>query len=164
MKDIAFSVVDCKAIYARAVQRGAKGVKAPWEEKDEHGMVTLAIVQTYGDTTHTFVERTAYPLSADHFLPGYTKSTVKDPLNNILPPVGLMYLDHCVGNQPDDDMTPVADWYTKVMGFHRFWSVDDTQMHTEYSALRWVGWGGRCRWVLTLLTASPTTQQLHCND
>ena len=22
------------------------------------------------------------------------------------------------------------------MDFHRFWSVDDTQMHTEYSALR----------------------------
>lgn len=26
--------------------------------------------------------------------------------------------------------------YEKQLAFHRFWSVDDTQMHTEYSALR----------------------------
>ena len=26
--------------------------------------------------------------------------------------------------------------YEKNLLFHRFWSVDDTQMHTEYSALR----------------------------
>ena len=26
--------------------------------------------------------------------------------------------------------------YEQNLMFHRFWSVDDTQMHTEYSALR----------------------------
>lgn len=26
--------------------------------------------------------------------------------------------------------------YEKVLQFHRFWSVDDSQIHTEYSALR----------------------------
>lgn len=26
--------------------------------------------------------------------------------------------------------------YEKNLLFHRFWSVDDTQLHTEYSALR----------------------------
>lgn len=26
--------------------------------------------------------------------------------------------------------------YEKNLSFHRFWSVDDTQLHTEYSALR----------------------------
>jgi 4-hydroxyphenylpyruvate dioxygenase len=26
--------------------------------------------------------------------------------------------------------------YEEQLEFHRFWSVDDTQMHTEYSALR----------------------------
>lgn len=29
-----------------------------------------------------------------------------------------------------------AQWYEKKLQFHRFWSVDDTQIHTEYSALR----------------------------
>jgi len=136
VKDIAFSVVDCKAIYARAVQRGAKAVREPWEESDAHGKVVMAVVQTYGDTTHTFVERTNYTITDKNFLPGYVPTTFHDALLDILPEVGLMYLDHCVGNQPDQDMTPVADWYAKIMAFHRFWSVDDTQLHTEYSALR----------------------------
>ena len=26
--------------------------------------------------------------------------------------------------------------YTKTLMFHRFWSIDDKQLHTEYSALR----------------------------
>jgi 4-hydroxyphenylpyruvate dioxygenase len=33
-------------------------------------------------------------------------------------------------------MEPTACWYEKMLDFHRFWSVDDTMMHTEYSALR----------------------------
>jgi 4-hydroxyphenylpyruvate dioxygenase len=52
------------------------------------------------------------------------------------PPVGLEVLDHCVGNQPDNEMVIACDFYEKMLDFHRFWSVDDTQMHTEYSALR----------------------------
>lgn len=53
-----------------------------------------------------------------------------------LPPVGLQFVDHCVGNQPDDEMESATKWYEKVLQFHRFWSVDDSQIHTEYSALR----------------------------
>lgn len=33
-------------------------------------------------------------------------------------------------------MEPVVDWYVRCLMFHRFWSVDDSQIHTEYSALR----------------------------
>jgi len=33
-------------------------------------------------------------------------------------------------------MEPVVQWYEKVFGFHRFWSVDDSVIHTEYSSLR----------------------------
>lgn len=46
------------------------------------------------------------------------------------------FIDHCVGNQPDLEMEPTAQWYEKMLDFHRFWSVDDSMMHTEYSALR----------------------------
>ncbi len=45
-------------------------------------------------------------------------------------------MDHIVGNQPDKEMVTACDFYEKCLDFHRFWSVDDTQMHTEYSALR----------------------------
>lgn len=45
-------------------------------------------------------------------------------------------MDHCVGNQPDREMEGAAEWYVRCLMFHRFWSVDDSQIHTEYSALR----------------------------
>lgn len=41
-----------------------------------------------------------------------------------------------MGNQPDNQMEISAEWYEKKLQFHRFWSVDDSQIHTEYSALR----------------------------
>lgn len=33
-------------------------------------------------------------------------------------------------------MEAVANWYEKMLDFHRFWSIDDKMLHTEYSALR----------------------------
>ena len=33
-------------------------------------------------------------------------------------------------------MEPTATWYEKMLDFHRFWSIDDKQLHTEYSSLR----------------------------
>uniref|UniRef100_A0AAQ6ACW5 4-hydroxyphenylpyruvate dioxygenase n=1 Tax=Amphiprion ocellaris TaxID=80972 RepID=A0AAQ6ACW5_AMPOC len=52
------------------------------------------------------------------------------------PPGGLNFIDHIVGNQPDDQMVPISAWYEKCLMFHRFWSIDDKQIHTQYSALR----------------------------
>jgi 4-hydroxyphenylpyruvate dioxygenase len=33
-------------------------------------------------------------------------------------------------------MTPSAEWYEKHLDFHRYWSVDENKIYTEYSALR----------------------------
>lgn len=44
-------------------------------------------------------------------------------------------MDHVVGNQDWHQMVPVTEWYKEKLGFKRFWSVDDKQIHTEYSAL-----------------------------
>ena len=33
-------------------------------------------------------------------------------------------------------MEGVAQWYEKMLDFHRFWSADDSIIHTEYSSLR----------------------------
>ena len=52
------------------------------------------------------------------------------------PAIGLKFVDHVVGNQPDQQMVPVTESYEKNLMFHRFWSVDDSQINTEYSALR----------------------------
>merc|ERR1711860_172845 len=92
-----------------------------------------AKVKTYGDTTHTLVDRSGYK---GLFLPGYKAVKYTDPLVKLLPEIGLNFIDHIVGNQPNEEMVPVADWYEKNLMFHRFWSVDDSQIHTEFSALR----------------------------
>eukprot|EP00794_Sanderia_malayensis_P014029 gene14029-15488_t len=133
VKDIAFEVEDCVNIYKKAVERGAVSISEPREDKDEDGSVVLASVKTYGDTIHTFVERKNYK---GLFLPGFKATINKDVLLPTLPTTGLKFIDHVVGNQPDGVMVPIADWYEKVLQFHRFWSVDDSQVHTEFSALR----------------------------
>jgi 4-hydroxyphenylpyruvate dioxygenase len=132
-KNVAFTVDDCRGIYKAAVARGAKSIEEPHKEEDSDGYVWLSSVQTYGDTIHTFVERKNYK---GPYLPGYKKLEKKDPVYDITGPVGLSYIDHVVGNQASDEMTPVAEWYQKVLQFHRFWSVDDDTLRTEYSALR----------------------------
>ena len=55
VRDIAFTVEDCRAIYERTMKGGAECVLPPTELKDEHGIVIVASVKTYGETTHTFV-------------------------------------------------------------------------------------------------------------
>ncbi|KAM6984320.1 4-hydroxyphenylpyruvate dioxygenase [Tautogolabrus adspersus] len=133
-KDIAFQVEDCDFLIKTARERGAVVVKEPWVEQDSHGRVKYAVVQTYGDTTHTFIEYLS-PYKG-LFLPGYKEPLFRDPLLPTLPAGGLNFIDHIVGNQPDDEMVPISDWYQKCLMFHRFWSIDDKQIHTQYSSLR----------------------------
>lgn len=79
------------------------------------------------------MERNGYK---GNFLPGFHKSQHNDVLLSKLPPINLNFIDHCVGNQPDNQMEITAKWYESKLQWHRFWSVDDSQIHTEYSALR----------------------------
>ncbi|XP_004076648.1 4-hydroxyphenylpyruvate dioxygenase [Oryzias latipes] len=134
VKDIAFKVEDCDFLVKMAKERGAVIVKEPWVEQDSHGRVKYGVIQTYGDTTHTLIEYLG-PYKG-LFLPDYKEPLFRDPLLPKLPPAGLKFIDHIVGNQPDDQMVPVSDWYQKCLMFHRFWSIDDKQIHTQYSALR----------------------------
>jgi len=133
VKDVAFRVDDCKAIFNKAKERGAKVITEPTELKDENGTVIVATVATYGDTVHTFVERKNYK---GIFMPGFIATSEEDPLVKITAAIGLQRIDHVVGNQPDQAMVPAVEWYEKMLNFHRFWSVDDKMIHTEFSSLR----------------------------
>jgi len=133
VKDVAFRVDDCRAIYNQAIERGAKSVREPLEASDDNGSVIMATIATYGDVLHSFVERKNY---RGAFMPGYRAITEEDPLSKITAAIKLNFIDHVVGNQADLEMVPVVEWYEKVLGFHRFWTVDDKMIHTEYSSLR----------------------------
>jgi 4-hydroxyphenylpyruvate dioxygenase len=130
--DVAFTVDDARGIWEKATSRGATSVREPEELKDSNGSVVVASVRTYGDTVHTFVQRTDY---TGVFLPGF-KEVEDDIINSHFAPMNLDFIDHIVGNQPDDEMTPTVEWYTRMLDFHRYWSVDDKQILTEFSALR----------------------------
>src|SRR5918996_1355177 len=54
VKVIALSVPDVDHAYREATSRGATGVREPWAESDDHGTVRRAIIETYGETLHTF--------------------------------------------------------------------------------------------------------------
>lgn len=108
-------------------------MRSPEQLSDKTGFVKVAAIQTYGDTTHTLIERSSY---RGAFLPGYRAETSPDPLNKFLPAVNLEAIDHCVGNQDWDEMEDICAYYEKALGFHRFWSVDDKDICTEFSALK----------------------------
>ncbi|MCF7902815.1 MAG: 4-hydroxyphenylpyruvate dioxygenase [Candidatus Marinimicrobia bacterium] len=128
VKDVAFWVDNARAAWEYATGHGAESVREPREVSDEYGKVVLAAIKTYGDTIHTFVERSNYN---GVFLPGFEMVDGGE-----VSKTGLKFIDHIVGNQPDGQMEPAVNWYQTVLDFHRFWTVDDKDISTEYSALR----------------------------
>ncbi|CAF3459906.1 unnamed protein product [Rotaria socialis] len=133
VKDVAFSVNNLDLVVEKARTNGATIVKEIWSENDDHGTVRMACVQTYGDTTHTLIDRSAYK---GDFLPHFKPHTIDDALLNRLSDTNLKFVDHIVGNMPNNEMEATVQWYEKTFQFHRFWSVDDAVLHTNYSSLR----------------------------
>eukprot|EP01101_Sappina_pedata_P012185 TRINITY_DN8324_c0_g1_i1.p1 TRINITY_DN8324_c0_g1~~TRINITY_DN8324_c0_g1_i1.p1 ORF type:complete len:373 (-),score=131.86 TRINITY_DN8324_c0_g1_i1:35-1153(-) len=133
VKDIAFSVKNCRKMHQLAVERGAKSVSSPHIISDKDGSVTIASVQTFGDVVHSFVERGSY---GGIFLPGFTAVERRDPAESFFQGTGLEFVDHVVGNQPYGQSDLVCKWYEDSLKFHKFWSVDESVIYTEYSSLR----------------------------
>src|SRR5439155_26220831 len=91
VKVVAIRVPDADYAYREAVRHGARGMREPWTESDEHGEVTLSQISTYGETLHTFVERDGY---SGTFLPGYMPRDVSSLQGSDLL---LTDIDHLVG-------------------------------------------------------------------
>jgi 4-hydroxyphenylpyruvate dioxygenase len=124
--DIAFHVDDADAAFHEALRRGAEPAIAPRTLTDEHGSVRHAAIKTYGDTIHSFYGFGSY---TGPFLPGYVSRPVAGQN------VGILRIDHMVGNVELGRMDHWAQWYSDVLGFARFISFDDKDISTEYSAL-----------------------------
>jgi 4-hydroxyphenylpyruvate dioxygenase len=128
VKVVALWVEDARSAWEETTKRGARSFMEPTVEKDAHGEVIRSGIYTYGETVHVFVERKNY---AGTFLPGFMDW--KSDYNPA--PLGLKYIDHMVGNVGWGEMNQWVKWYEDVMGFENFLSFDDSQIHTEYSAL-----------------------------
>jgi 4-hydroxyphenylpyruvate dioxygenase len=128
VRDIALWVDDARDAFRKAVERGAQPAYQPESLRDEHGEVIVAGIRTYGDTIHSLVERRGYD---GLFMPGFR--AVESPYNP--EPVGLQYVDHCVGNVELGAMNRWVQFYQDVLGFKNLISFDDKDISTEYSAL-----------------------------
>lgn len=107
VKDVAFEVDDVPAVYAIAVAQGAIGVQKPATTHHKlDGSITTATIQTYGDTTHTLVERSSY---RGVFMPGFRPVNGDDPVSQYLPTVPIQEIDHCVGNQGWDELEAICE-------------------------------------------------------
>ncbi len=129
IRDIAMHVENVDRAYKETVKRGAKGVEKPRDLEDEHGTIRKAAIATYGDTIHTLINRSNYD---GIFMPGFEPA--ESPVENI-EPVGVQYVDHCVGNVEKGKMNDWVDFYRDVMGFTQYIHFDDKDISTEYSAL-----------------------------
>ncbi|HEV8537926.1 MAG TPA: 4-hydroxyphenylpyruvate dioxygenase [Bacteroidota bacterium] len=128
VRDIALWVDDAESAYRETTKRGARGVMEPTTFQDESGELKKSSIGIYGDTIHSFIERKNY---RGAFMPGYRAI----PEDTFARPVGLKYVDHCVGNVELGGMNKWVDFYMNVMGFRLFRHFDDKDISTEYSAL-----------------------------
>ena len=128
VKSLSLGVTDAYKAFEETTKRGAKPYLEPQTIKDENGDVKISGIHTYGDTVHLFIDRTNYK---GVFMPGF-RSWNKS-LN--VTPVGIKYVDHCVGNVGWNEMNPWVKFYEDVMGFRNILSFDDKDISTEYSAL-----------------------------
>ena len=129
VRDIALWVDDATYSFEETVRRGAMPIREPETLSDADGEVIVSAIGTYGDTIHTFVERQDYD---GLFLPGFDAVEEQRWQPD---PVGLKYVDHCVGNVELGDMERYVNYYADVMGFKNLISFDDQDISTEYSAL-----------------------------
>ncbi|MAT54768.1 MAG: 4-hydroxyphenylpyruvate dioxygenase [Saprospirales bacterium] len=128
VKVLALWVDDAEKAFHTAVERGAEAAMEPKVLEDEHGVVKLSAIKTYGETWHTFVERKDYHGA---FMPGFEARESVYPVK----PVGLKYVDHCVGNVELGAMNKWVQFYQEVMGFNLLVTFDDKDISTEYTAL-----------------------------
>ncbi|MBC7744655.1 MAG: 4-hydroxyphenylpyruvate dioxygenase [Flavobacterium sp.] len=128
VKIIALWVDDAYDAFLQTTSRGAETYMEPQTLEDDYGILKMSGIYTYGETVHLFIERKNY---SGAFMPGYKKwESHYNP-----EPVGLLYVDHCVGNVGWNQMNKWVKFYEDVMGFKNILTFDDKQISTEYSAL-----------------------------
>ena len=64
-------------------------------------------------------------------MPGY----ISNDKPALAEPVGLQYIDHCVGNVELGDMNKWVKFYEDVLGFKLLITFDDKDISTEYTSL-----------------------------
>ena len=103
---------------------------APEVLEDQYGTVKRAAIYTYGETIHSFIERTDYQGRS------CPATALSSPCRTSLAHgTGLAAIDHVVGNVELGKMNEWVKFYEDVMGFSQIIHFTDEAISTEYSAL-----------------------------
>jgi 4-hydroxyphenylpyruvate dioxygenase len=129
IRDICFLVDDVSAAYEAALARGAASERVPATDHDDLGHLHHAAIRAYGDTVHTFLDRSAY---CGEFAPEFVPSDMVAPPG---PEVGITRFDHVVANVERGHLEEWVGYYEQVLGFDQLTHFSDDQISTEYSAL-----------------------------
>jgi len=128
VKDVAFSVPDAEAAFRIALERGAVPHREPSILEDDHGKLVVSAIKAYGETIHSFVDRSNY---SGVYAPGYRPTTHWAEATD----AGLHTVDHVVCNVELGSMDEWATYYANIMGFSQLHHFNDDQISTEYTAL-----------------------------
>lgn len=126
VQDIAFEVENVDQAFKIAVGRGAQIAYQPRTLEDDGGKIRVAGIKIYGGVIHTLINRDDYN---GHFLPNFR------PENQPGDPIGLIEIDHCVGNVEIGQMNVWVKWYEDILGFTNLVSFDDKDISTDFTAL-----------------------------
>jgi 4-hydroxyphenylpyruvate dioxygenase len=129
VRDICFLVDDVSAAYEAALARGAASARVPATDTDEHGVIHHAAIRAYGETVHTFLDRSRY---TGPFAPQFEPAGMVRPVG---PDVGITRLDHVVANVERGHLDEWVGYYEHVLGFDQLTHFSEDQISTEYSAL-----------------------------
>ena len=129
--DLALEVTDVDQCIRHAGANGATVLQEPHDISDEHGTVRIAAIATYGETSHTLIDRSRYN---GPYLPGYVARSGLHKAAGA-PKRLFQAIDHCVGNVELGRMDDWVRFYNRVMGFVNMAEFVGDDIATEYSAL-----------------------------
>jgi len=96
--------------------------------EDDFGSYDFAEIHAYGDTTHSFVNRSRY---RGIFAPGFEPLEADRYSPRTFHPVGLVAIDHIVANVEEGRMGDWVDYYSKILGFSLLVSFGDKDISYE---------------------------------
>ncbi len=123
VRTVAFATSDVGSVFGAAVDQGATVVEEPHAVEDRRGVIRTARITAYGETEHTFVDRSDY---GGLFLPGF--EALRLPTFGLGKPAGLAAFDHVVGNVEEGRLDEWVAWYEKVLGFSEMMHFDADQI------------------------------------
>jgi len=138
--DVAFVTNDIHQLQKNMNQNNAIIVN-DLEYYDNYKSITYQAHMTHSNLTHTFIEfdnhQKDFVFNNHQLITNHNENNNEyNTTLNFPNIIDYMDLDHTVINMRHNEMNQTTDWYKNCFDFRQFWSVDENEIHTDYSSLR----------------------------